>query len=148
MSLCFECWAKFQHGDNLVSRNKVRKNTMAFLYIVGNIRPKSSLSKAVVLRSNRHLSSMTSVPRRAVPVVLSEPDEPDDERASATSHLLPCSSTITRLWLEARPEVSRYTSIISGGGLLSKLPHTFQVRSSSRKSSKSCVCIWNFKGSG
>lgn len=111
--------------------------------MVGSIGPKSSLSCAVVLRSIRHLSSMTSVPRRVGPEGWSEPDESDDARASATSHLFPCSSTTTRLWLVASSEVSRYTSIINGGGRLSKLPQVFQVRSSSRKSSKSRVSIWN-----
>jgi len=95
-----------------------------------------------VLSSIVQRSRTTSVFRLPCPAGLPSPVS-EEFKASRTSHLLPLSSTITRLWPCVRLDASRYVSMTIGGGWLSKLPQVFHINKSSRKSSISSVSIWN-----
>lgn len=102
---------------------------MLFLYTVGKMEPKSAGSPLEDSpNSILHLSKMISS---------SESDWRDRcawaplETASdsRTSHRLPLSSKITKLWLFVRPLPSRNVSIMRGGGRFSVALLALQVKS-------------------
>ena len=99
--------------------NSDLKSTTPFLYTLG----RRSLSSAAVYEeaspsSIFHRSSTTSQ-CRPPPLVGRGLESAEDARASATSQRLPASSTMTRAWFWVSWAVSRYVSIMSGGGLSS-----------------------------
>src|SRR2546423_5403926 len=134
----------FHAGRKLLYVRRERNRTMLFLYTRGKILVKSVGSgEPSSPNFTVHLSRMTSCSTSSL--LLSVRLVYADVNASLTSHLLPCSSRATRLWLEAKSSVVRYVSMTSGGGRPSLRSQAFHRRMSSSYSSVSSSSMLNLE---
>lgn len=120
---------------------------MLFLYTVGRMEPRSAGNlPGISPNSTLHRSRTTSS-------VLDDGDFTGCElweaaSDSLTSQRFPFSSKATRVWLFVSPFVSKYVSMIIGGGRLSVALHVFQVASWSLSASVSSNSTLNYIGKG
>lgn len=119
---------------------------MLFLYTVGKMEPKSAgglleaSPSSILHRSNTISSDPEGYGFRGAPRKTA--------RDSLTSQRLPFSSRITRVWLFVRALVSKYVSMMRGGGRLSVASHVRQIRSGSRRTSVSSNSTLNYNPKG